>query len=368
VNSRRLASLDAFRGLTIAGMILVNNPGSWKHVYSPLRHAEWHGWTPTDLVFPFFVFIVGVSIALALSPRISAGAKKAALYAKILKRSLIIFSLGILLHLIPRFNLSTLRIPGVLQRIALCYLFAALLYVNWGPRGRAGAVLLVLVSYWLIMKLVPVPGYGAGILDYQGNLCGYVDTKLLSGHLYKPKFDPEGILSTLPAIATALLGTLAGDWLRTKRKGASAKTAGLFASGLALTFLGLGLRPYFPINKQLWTSTYVLLTAGLALLLLAIFYLLIDAWKIKQWATPFIIFGTNAITAYVGSSLLVKLLLEVKVSSGGETVGLLSFVYQHAFVPVAGDLNGSLLYAVTYVLLWLALMTPLYLKKIYIKI
>jgi len=348
-------------------MILVNNPGSWKHVYPPLRHAEWHGWTPTDLVFPFFVFIVGVSIALALSWRVEAGAMKAALYAKILKRSLIIFSLGILLHLVPRFNLSTLRIPGVLQRIAVCYLFAALLYVNLGTRGRAGVVLLALSFYWLIMKLVPVPGYGAGVLDYQGNLCGYIDSKLLAGHLYKPEFDPEGILSTLPAVGTALLGTLAGDWLRAKRKGV-ARVTGLLGSGLALSLLGLALHPCFPINKQLWTPTYVLFTAGLALLVLAVFYLLIEVWRIKQWATPFIIFGTNAITAYAGSALLVKLLLEVKVSSGGETVGLLSFIYQHVFVPLAGNLNGSLLYAVTYVLLWLALMTPLYLRKIYIKI
>lgn len=147
--SQRLASLDAFRGLTIAGMILVNNPGSSKHVYPPLRHADWHGWTPTDLVFPFFVFIVGVSIAFALSRRVKEGAAKSALYAKILKRSLIIFSLGILLHLIPRFNFATVRIPGVLQRIALCYLFAALLYVSRGAKGRAGAAAIALVSYWL---------------------------------------------------------------------------------------------------------------------------------------------------------------------------------------------------------------------------
>jgi predicted acyltransferase len=353
--------------MTIAGMILVNNPGSWQHVYPPLRHAAWHGWTPTDLIFPFFVFIVGVSISLALSRRIQEGAGGSQLYPKILTRSVLIFAIGLALHLIPRFDFGTLRIPGVLQRIALCYLAAALLYVHSGPRARIAVALVALAGYFLIMKYVPVPGHGAGVWDYQGNLESYVDTKLLAGHLYKPKFDPEGIISTLPAIATAILGTLAGDWLRGSRR-LGVKALGLVAGGVALTAAGLALHPYFPINKQLWTSTFVLFTAGAACLLLAVCFLVIDAMGFKKWATPFAVFGTNAIAAYVGSSLMVKLLTLVKVASGGEKIGVLAWTYQHVFVPWAGNLNGSLAYAVSYVLIWLGLMTLLHRKRIFIRL
>jgi len=363
----RLASLDAFRGITIAGMILVNNPGSWDFVYPPLRHAAWHGWTPTDLVFPFFVFIVGVSIAFAVSRRVREGVPNSKIHSKIFARSAILFGLGLFLHLIPRFDFGTMRLPGVLQRIALCYLVAALLYLHVRPRGRVVFVLAVLAGYWLVMKLVPVPGHGAGVLDYEGNLCSYIDNKLLAGHLYKPTFDPEGILSTFPAAATAVLGTLAGDWLRQKRQ-PLITTLGLAGGGAGLAALGLSLHPYFPINKQLWTSTFVLFTAGAALLLLAICYFFIDWLGWKAWARPFLILGTNAIAAYAGSSLVVKLLLRVKVSSGGERIGVLAYIYRHLFVPWAGELNGSLAYALTYVLIWVGLMAILYRKKIFIKI
>jgi predicted acyltransferase len=363
----RLTSLDAFRGLTIAGMILVNDPGSWDFVYPPLRHAEWHGWTPTDLVFPFFVFIVGVAISLSLSRHITEGMGKGGLSFKIFKRSAIIFALGLFLRLIPHFDFASVRILGVLQRIALCYLFAALLYLRLGNKGRLGVSVLLLAGYWAALKFIPVPGYGPGVLDYSGNLVSYVDLKLLAGHLYEPAFEPEGILSTFPAIATALLGTLAGDWLLTKRRPV-AKAAGLAAAGAALTVLGLLLHPFFPINKKLWTSSFVIFTAGAALLLLAACYCLIDVRGWKRWATPFLIFGSNAIAAYVGSGLMVKLLALVKVSSGGEQTPVLAWVYQHLFVPWAGEFNGSLAYAIFYVLLWLAMMTPLYRRKIFIKI
>ena len=348
-------------------MILVNDPGSWQFVYPPLRHAEWHGWTAADLVFPFFVFIVGVAISLALSRKKEEGVGKGDLYFKIFRRSVLIFALGMVLRLIPRFDFAAVRIPGVLQRIALCYLFAALLYLNSGTKGRLGVAVLILAGYWAAMKFVSVPGYGAGVLEYNGNLAGYIDLKFLSGHLYEPAFDPEGILSTFPAIVTAVLGTLTGDWLRTNRRPAT-KTIGLFAAGVGLTALGLALHPYFPINKKLWTSTFVIFTGGVALLLLAACYFLIDGRGWKRWATPFFIFGSNAIAAYVGSILMVKLLTLVRVSSRGETTTLPVWVYQHLFVPWAGNLKGSLAYAVCYVLLWLALMTPLYRKKIFIRI
>jgi len=348
-------------------MILVNDPGSWQFVYPPLRHAEWHGWTPADLVFPFFVFIVGVAISLALSRKKEEGVGKGDLYFKIFRRSVLIFALGMVLRLIPRFDFAAVRIPGVLQRIALCYLFAALLYLHSGTKGRLGVAVLILAGYWAAMKFVSVPGYGAGVLDYNGNLAGYIDLKFLSGHLYEPAFDPEGILSTFPAIVTAVLGTLTGDWLRTNRRRAT-KTIGILAAGVGLTALGLAIHPYFPINKKLWTSTFVIFTAGAALLILALFHFLIDGRGWKRWATPFFIFGSNAIAAYVGSILMVKLLTLVNVSSGSEKITLPVWVYQHLFVPWAGNLNGSLAYAVCYVLLWLALMTPLYRKKVFIRI
>ena len=196
----RLSSLDAFRGITIAGMILVNNPGSWKHVYAPLNHARWHGWTPADLVFPFFLFIVGVSVSLAISKRMKRGDNPVSLYAKIVRRSLILFALGIMLRVLFHFDFEGIRIPGVLQRIAICYLVSAVIYSKVGTKGRIAVVFFLLVGYYLVLKLVPVPGYGPGVLEFEGNLCGYIDAKLLGGHLYKPGFDPEGILSTFPAM------------------------------------------------------------------------------------------------------------------------------------------------------------------------
>ncbi len=367
MNSRRLSSLDAFRGLTIAGMILVNNPGSWNHVYAPLRHAEWHGWTPTDLVFPFFLFIVGISISLSFSRRMEQGIAKNELYLKILKRTVILFGLGILLALFPHFNFLTIRIPGVLQRIALCYLFSSLLFLKTGIKGRCMASFSFLAVYWLVMKLVPVPGYGPGVLAYEGNLCAFIDSRLLGGHLYKPGFDPEGILSTLPAIATTLLGTLTGDWLRSS-KTILHKTIGLLGGALFFTLSGLLLHPLFPINKQLWTSTYVLFTAGVALLFLVFCYWMIEGMRIKKWATPFLILGSNAIMVYVGSTLMAKLISLIKVSVSGKLLTLKAYIYNSLLAPWAGNLNGSLLFPLLLIILWIGIMLPLYRKKIIIKI
>ena len=363
----RLTSLDAFRGLTIAGMIIVNNPGSWTYVYPPLRHAEWHGWTPTDLIFPFFLFIVGVSMTLSLSRHVGQGENKFHIHLKFFRRAVLMFGLGMFLHLFPNFDFSTVRIPGVLQRIAVCTLVAALIDINLKDRGRSVAAFLALAGYWLMMKLIPVPGYGPGALDYSGNLCGYIDTGLMAGHLYKPSFDPEGLLSTLPSLATVLLGTLAGDWLRSK-KSAVQKNIGLLAGGAVLAATGLLLQPYFPINKQLWTPTYVLFTGGAAAMLLGLFYIMMDGIRVQKWEVPFLIFGTNSILAYVGSSLMVKIMALINVTAGGKTVGLQPWIYQNLFVPWAGQMNGSLAYALSYTLFWLAVLVPLYRKKIFIKL
>jgi predicted acyltransferase len=363
----RLVSLDVFRGMTIALMILVNNPGSWEYVYAPLRHAEWHGWTPTDLVFPFFLFIVGVSLSFSLSRRKTQSSGAVPLYFKIVRRAIILFGLGLCLRLIPQFDFSTLRIPGVLQRIAICYLLASLIFLKTGTRSRVLISAGFLVAYWLILKLIPVPGYGAGVLELHGNLCGYIDTKLLFGHLYTPNFDPEGILSTLPALVTTLLGTLVGDWLRSSRpKGL--KTSGLFCAGIVLTSGGLWLHRFFPINKQLWTSTFVLFTAGAALLVLGLCYGVVDGLGIKKWAYPFCVFGTNAIAVYIGSTLMAKSIALVKISSGGKTIPLKTFIYDTLLVPLAGNFIGSLLFPLLLLTIWFFILWPLYKKKIFIKI
>lgn len=366
-NKDRLSSLDAFRGITIAGMILVNNPGSWEHVYAPLRHAEWHGWTPTDLVFPFFLFIVGVSVSLALSKRMGREDSSISLYAKIFRRSLILFALGFLLRLLFRFSFEGIRIPGVLQRIAICYLVSALIFSKAGVKGRVAIVFFLLVGYYLALKLVPVPGYGPGVLDYQGNLPGYLDTKLLGGHLYKPGFDPEGILSTFPAVATTLLGTLAGDWLRSS-KNVFRKSGGLFVGGIVLIFSGLLLNPVFPINKQLWTSTYVLFSAGAALFFLGLCLGWVDGLGRKKWAYPFLVLGTNAIFVYVGSAVMVKFMTVIKISTGQGTIDLKTFIYEYLLTPLAGHLNGSLLFPILLLVFWVLVLIPFYRKKIFIKI
>jgi len=363
----RLASLDVFRGLTIAGMILVNNPGSWSFIYAPLRHAKWHGWTPTDLIFPFFLFIVGVSITFSFSKRTNEGDLSSALYLKILRRTILLFAVGYFLRVFPSFNFDSIRIPGVLQRIALCYLFASLLFLKVRPKGRVAITLFLLAGYWAVMKLIPVPGFGAGVLEFEGNLCGFIDTKLLAGHLYKTTFDPEGILSTFPAIATALLGTLTGDWLLSKRDQGQ-KMAGLFAAGIVFVILGLFLHPLFPINKQLWTSTFVIFTAGAALIVLGLCYGINDVLGQKKGAYPFLVFGTNAIAVYAGSTLMVKLISRIHLSIQGEGMSLQSFIYNKLFVPWAGPLLGSLLYPLILLLIWLAILYPLYKKKIFIKI
>ncbi|MCA1613922.1 MAG: heparan-alpha-glucosaminide N-acetyltransferase domain-containing protein, partial [Acidobacteria bacterium] len=231
----RLLSLDAFRGATIAGMILVNNPGSWSHIYWPLKHAEWHGWTPTDLVFPFFLFIVGVSVALALGRRAERGGPQPGLYLKIARRTALIYALGLVLAGFPFFNFQTIRVTGVLNRISVCYLFAAVIFLKTNWKKQAIITAALLVGYWLLLTFVAAPGYAAGDLSKEGSVVSFVDRKLLGDHIWKGGgriYDPEGILSTLPAIATTLCGVLAGQWLRQRRDDYE-KVAGMFVAGTA---------------------------------------------------------------------------------------------------------------------------------------
>ncbi len=364
----RMLSLDAFRGITVAAMILVNNPGSWDAAYAPLKHAEWHGWTPTDLIFPFFLFIVGVSITLALARRAESAGTRRDLYVKILKRSLIIFGLGLVLAGFPYFNLETIRIPGVLQRIGVCYLVASIIFLKTDFKGQAVIVAVLLVAYWLLMTLTPVPGYGAGDMSLEGNLAAYIDRTLLAGHIYKPNYDPEGILSTLPAIATTLIGVLAGHWLRSSRAPLD-KVKGMVMAGVAGVLLGWLWHQSFPINKPLWTSSYVLLTGGMALLFLALCFWLIDIKDFRRWALPFVVFGVNALAAFFLSGLVARVMMLWKVSrADGSQVALKTFVYETLFASWASPINASLLFALCFVLAFLGLMTILYRYKIFIKV
>jgi predicted acyltransferase len=369
----RLLALDIFRGLTIAGMVLVNNAGDWQAIYPPLKHASWHGCTPTDLVFPFFLLIVGVAIPIALEKRKAAGGTMTDLYRKILRRTLIIFALGLFLNWYPPTadplgRLLTLRIPGVLQRIAICYGLAAVIFLRVGRKGiwqLAGGLLL---GYWLLLSLVPAPGFAAGDLSREGSLASWIDRTLLPGHTYKPDYDPEGILSTIPALVTALIGVLAGEWLRRKRDGME-KAAGLFAAGL-LTLLGGYLwGGLFPINKALWTSSYVLFTGGLGLLALALCYWLVDLQGIRRWAWPFLVFGVNALALYALSGIMADTLNEIQlVLPDGSTESLRASLYRRLFTGWLSPLNASLAYAVSYVLFWWGVMWIFYRKRIFIRV
>jgi predicted acyltransferase len=367
VSGERLVSLDAFRGLTIAGMILVNNPGSWSYLYAPLAHAAWHGWTPTDLIFPYFLFIVGVSIPFSFRRRIDSGAATGDLLRHIARRSFILIGLGIAMRAIPSFDFGTMRLYGVLQRIGLVYFAAAGAYVLLDRRGRWIASAALLFGYWAAMSWIPVPGFGAGDLSPDGNLAAWVDRLVMNGRLWQGSWDPEGLLSTLPAIVSSLLGIVTGEWLRSDR-GGDAKCRGLLAAAAVLVPVGLLWGMVFPINKNLWTSSYVVFTTGTALLLLGGLYWLIDVRKLRGWWEQWmVVYGMNAIAVFVASGMLTKAMSRIRVG-GADGTSLYSWIFEHGFRSWAGDVNGSLAFAVTYVAFWLGLMWLLHARRIYVKI
>lgn len=363
-------SLDVFRGITIAGMILVNNPGSWGSVYAPLRHASWNGCTPTDLVFPFFLFIVGVAITLSLSKRKKRGDNQNQLLLNILRRSAILFLLGLILSGFPSFNFFTIRIPGVLQRIALVYFISSFIFLKSSLKVQIYLTFLFLLVYWFLMTFIPVPGIGEANLEKATNLGAWLDNLLLGGHLWSASkvWDPEGILSTMPAISTALLGILTGYWLQTKND-MTTKTVWLFVFGSFLMLAGYIFDGWFPMNKSLWTSSYVLYTGGLALNFLAICYWFIDVKKINWWVKPFQVYGMNAITVFFLSGIVGRLLYLIKFSnSSGTDTTLKEILYSNIFLSWLSPINASLAWAISYVLIWLGLMWILYQKKIFIKV
>ncbi|MBU0560641.1 MAG: DUF5009 domain-containing protein [Bacteroidetes bacterium] len=368
--SERLLSLDVFRGITIAGMILVNNPGTWSDVYPALRHAEWNGCTPTDLIFPFFLFIVGVAITFSLTKRKERGDDQKALIAQIFRRSLILFGLGLIMAGFPYFNLSTIRIPGVLQRIGVVYFITSIIFLKSSFKWQVYLSALFLLVYWALIALVPVPGVGFANLEPTTNLAAWLDNLLLSGHMWTVTkvWDPEGILSTIPAVSTALLGVLTGHLLKSS-KDQTTKTVWMFFNGSVLMFAGYVWDMWFPMNKSLWTSSYVIYTAGLALIFLAFCYWLIDVQGYKKWALPFHVYGMNAITVFFLSGIIAKLTFIIKVTDSlGKEVSLKAYLFQNLFLSWLEPINASLVFAIVYILIWLGLMWILYAKKIFIKV
>lgn len=363
----RLTSLDIFRGITIAGMILVNNAGSGA-AYPPLHHAEWDGLTPTDLVFPFFVFIIGVAIPLSFNNRRVGGSGTFGLILRILRRSFLIFGIGILLHAFPTFShWDTIRIPGVLQRLSICYLCASLLALMFGPKTLAAIAATLLIGYTAAMSYVPIPGGKAGDLSRQGNLAAYVDRLLLPGHLYKTDYDPEGILSTIPAIASALLGVLAGLLLRSN-KSSYEKATGLLVGGTAAALAGYVWSGWVPINKALWTSSFVLVSAGFALLLLGLLYWLVEIQGWKRWAWPAVVFGTNAIAAYILAALLARGLGMIQWGAEDHRWTPKKYLVDQVFLSFTTPTNASLLYSLSFVLTCFVIIYAMYRGKVFVKL
>ncbi len=470
-DQQRLVSLDVFRGMTIAAMVLVNNPGG-SPVYWPLEHAEWHGLTPTDWIFPFFLFIVGVSVSISLGKHagrkpiggegVAARANQKP-YARIFKRAAIIYLLGAAMSVLPFFqfqasdapdplklvtwiafslalltalmrkwwwalgflaaalagiavmtlagynvvpyNFGTLRIFGVLQRIAVVYLITSILFLNFNWKQLVGISAALLFGYWLIMTAIPVPGCEiTSLADKACNLAAYLDRLILTeNHIWRggKVYDPEGILSTIPAIVTCISGVLTGLWLKSvppavaggltranddngKAKllgdtmqsvppalagGSDRKVAGMFFFGLVLLALGYIWHSYFPMNKALWTSSYVLATSGLALLVLGACYWLIDIKGYKRWAWAFVVFGVNALPLFVFSGIWARMHAAYRVTGAdGQLISVQKWTMQNIFLPVFNPIDASLAFATSFILLWLFLMWLLYRKQIFLKV
>lgn len=365
--STRLLSLDAIRGVTVAFMIMVNNNG--RHPYWPFCHADWNGFTPTDLVFPTFVFLMGVSIVFSVDSRLAHGASKSSILLHTLRRFAILVLLGLVVNGFPYFHLATLRIYGVLQRIALCFLAGTLLYL-WDrrPAGKIALLIAALVGYWILMQWVPVPGLGLPgrdipFLDKDANLVAWLDRQIFPTRLYERVRDPEGLLSNLPAIGTTLMGLLAGLWLRGQRT-LEQKFRGLLGAGVVSALLGVAWNPWFPINKKLWTSSYVLVAGGLSLIGLALCYWAVEikGWR-RGWSF-WLVFGSNAITAYVFSELLAPMLWYPL----GPGKSAFNWIYQHVFTFIQPPGVGSLAYSIAFTLVCWLPVALLYRKKIFIKI
>lgn len=375
----RLIALDVFRGMTIAGMLLVNNPGTWSAIYPPLEHAPWHGWTPTDLIFPFFLFIVGITTAISLDGRRARGDDEQAILRQILKRGSLIFLFGLLLSWFPFYTyqpidgvtdpsfgervihrVQHLRILGVLQRIGLAYLCGALLTLRTSLKAQFGILATLLLGYWALMTLVPVPDTGVAgrfVLDKPDQLLSaWLDRTVLGvNHLWSGSktWDPEGLLSTVPAIGTVILGSVAGKWIARRDIELNSRLSGMFAVGALTMMLGLIWNWAFPINKALWTSSYVLFSAGMAAVVLATCLWIIDVRGMRGWTRPFVVYGLNPMLAFLGSGMMARLMGSmIMIDVNGTATPLQSVVYKTVYASWLSPINASLAYAITFVAFW----------------
>jgi predicted acyltransferase len=361
---QRYLAVDVMRGLTLIAMIIVNDPGSWDHVFPPLLHAEWNGLTPTDYVYPFFLFIIGVSIALAYQPKLAQENAKNKLVYKIITRTLKIFALGIFLWLFPSFDFTEIRWAGVLQRIALVFLPCALLFLYTDKTFQIRLAAIILVFYWILMAYIPVPGIGAPDLSVpEKNWAHYLDSLLLPGIMWQKTWDPEGILSTLPAIVTGILGLIAGHIILHQRE-IKQKLLSLFFMGFILIALGDLWQWFFPINKNIWSSSYTCLMGGFATLTLAALIYLIDFKEKNKWIYPATVFGTNAITAYVLSGTLTVIFYNDALIANGLNGQFMKFGTNIGLAPSF----SSFLYALFYVIVIFIPLYFLHKKKIFVKL
>lgn len=375
----RLTSLDVFRGITIAGMILFNMVGVADNKYSLLDHAEWNGCTLADLIFPFFLFIVGVGMAFSLSKYTVDKKPPKAVYLRILRRAAILFLLGLLLNGfwnkgVWTFDLSSIRLMGVLQRISLSYLFASLIVLKLPRKNQWILAGVLLIGYWLTMMYVPVPNYGTGVLTREGNFGAFIDSLIIpKAHLYKGDGfnylgDTEGLYSTIPAIVSVLVGYSAGIWINERKQLNSQTSMDLVLFGLCCLVIAIIWDVAFPINKKLWTSSYVIFSTSWALMLLAACYELIEVRLIKRWSKPFEIMGLNGIALFVGSVILIKITAKTQIVTGATATSIYNWIYQNIFASWAGNLNGSFLFGIVTVLLWYGFAVIMYRKKWFIKI
>jgi predicted acyltransferase len=441
----RLESLDVFRGITIAAMVLVNNPGTWGKMYNPLEHAQWDGCTPTDLIFPFFLFIVGVAMTFSFDRRIAKGDDKVALMAGVAKRALLLILLGFILTGFPNLRLvgpyilliagldlldrqkplrlfawptigaallwftltssyilgqsrlsawifwppsdmtgGYMRIPGVLQRIGLAFFLAAVIMLFTGVRGRIRWCVGILLGYWALLMLVPAPagyaiGMGGGKADapagalFSGTLNDWIDVECLGKRLYSARPDPEGLLSTIPSVVTVLLGTLLGAWLH--RPGDPAKKwLPMLMASVPLILVGILWSVLFPLNKKIWSSSFVVYTAGWGTALFAVCYYLNDVRGWRGWSFPFLVFGTNAILVFFGSGMMARIMgatrwLEMVPDDKPISWRLSTWIYKKGFEgPIGEGELSSFLYSVCFLVVWLGITYPLFRNKIFLKV